>query len=39
LRENDRYFTDFSRICETLKHLRHLVREGDCLISLDMTDG
>jgi hypothetical protein len=39
LRELNRYRSEFTMTCETLKHLRHLSRPGDYFISLDLTDG
>jgi hypothetical protein len=39
LRELKSYCAEFSKSCETLKHLRHLSRPGDYFVSLDLTDG
>jgi hypothetical protein len=39
LRELNNYCVEFNMSCETLKHLRHLSRQGDYFVSLDLTDG
>jgi hypothetical protein len=39
LRELNRYCSELTMTCETLKHLRHMSRPGDFFVSLDLTDG
>jgi hypothetical protein len=39
MRDLNRYCSEFTMTCETLKHLRHLSRPGDYIVSLDLTDG
>jgi hypothetical protein len=39
LRELNRYCSEFSMSCETLKHLHHPSRPGNYFVSLDLTDG
>jgi hypothetical protein len=37
--ELNRYCSEFTMTCETLKRLRHMSRPGDNFVSLDLTDG
>jgi hypothetical protein len=40
VRELNRYSSStLNMTCETMKHLRHLSRPGDCFVSLDLTGG
>jgi hypothetical protein len=39
LRELNNYCAEFNMSCETLKHPRHMSRQGDYFVSLDLTDG
>eukprot|EP00873_Tetraselmis_striata_P038373 jgi/Tetstr1/458637/TSEL_004341.t1 len=39
LRELNKWCKTFTMSCETLKHLRHLARAGDWLVSMDLADG
>jgi hypothetical protein len=39
LREPNTHCEEFNMSCEKLKHLRHLSRQGDFFVSLDLADG
>jgi hypothetical protein len=38
IRELNRYCSEFNMSCETVEHLCHMSRPGDCFVSLDLTD-